>query len=169
MRRVWGDRSGNPGTARDRARKARYALRAVKQRLYQALFREAVTSPLTTVDASCCASLSRCYWTPHIVSDKDEGLGQSAQAARLSYGRYGLSRPRCGKKVIRAHHWSAEEFFHDACNAMRSNSAGSSLCRLNLHQNPDETLHVRRLENGLERPGGRLRPAPGRLASSGWH
>jgi hypothetical protein len=31
------------------------------------------------------------------------------------------------------------------------NSAGS----LNLHQNPDETLHIRQLDNGLERPCGR--------------
>src|ERR1700732_1402738 len=29
------------------------------------------------------------------------------------------------------------------------------LRRLNLHQNPAETLHIRRLENGLERPCGR--------------
>jgi hypothetical protein len=29
------------------------------------------------------------------------------------------------------------------------------LRRLNLHQNPDETLHIRRLESGLERPCGR--------------
>ena len=28
----------------------------------------------------------------------------------------------------------------------------SRLRRLNLHQNPGETLHIRRLENGLERP-----------------
>ncbi len=39
------------------------------------------------------------------------------------------------------------------------------LGRLNLPQNPDETLHIRRLENGLERPSGRLGPAPERLAS----
>jgi hypothetical protein len=31
------------------------------------------------------------------------------------------------------------------------------------HQNPGETLHIRRLENGLERPGGRSRPTPRRL------
>jgi site-specific DNA recombinase len=30
---------------------------------------------------------------------------------------------------------------------------------LNSHQNPAETLHIRRLENGLERPGGRSRPS----------
>src|SRR6202035_5793712 len=35
------------------------------------------------------------------------------------------------------------------------NSAVSSARRLNLTQNPDETLHIRRLENGLERPCGR--------------
>src|ERR1700736_1409405 len=39
------------------------------------------------------------------------------------------------------------------------------LRRLNLHQNPAETLHIRRLENGLERPRGRSRPAPRHLAS----
>jgi hypothetical protein len=39
------------------------------------------------------------------------------------------------------------------------------LRRLNLHQNPAETLHIRRLENGLERPCGRSRPAPRHLAS----
>src|SRR6202049_1501588 len=39
------------------------------------------------------------------------------------------------------------------------------LRRLNLHQNPAETLHIRRLENGLERPCGRSRPAPWRFAS----
>jgi hypothetical protein len=39
------------------------------------------------------------------------------------------------------------------------------LCRLNLHQNPGETLHIRRLENGLERPGGRSHPTPRGLAS----
>ena len=39
------------------------------------------------------------------------------------------------------------------------------LRRLNLHQNPGETLHIRRLENGLERPCGRSRPAPRHLAS----
>jgi hypothetical protein len=33
------------------------------------------------------------------------------------------------------------------------------------HQEPGQTLHIRQLENGLERPGGRLRPAPRRLAS----
>jgi hypothetical protein len=36
---------------------------------------------------------------------------------------------------------------------------------LNLHQNPGETLHIRRLENGLERPGSRSRPTPWRFAS----
>jgi hypothetical protein len=36
---------------------------------------------------------------------------------------------------------------------------------LNLHQNPAETLHIRRLENGLERPDGRSRPASRHLAS----
>ena len=36
---------------------------------------------------------------------------------------------------------------------------------LNLHQNPAETLHIRRLDNGLERPCGRSRPAPRHLAS----
>jgi hypothetical protein len=41
----------------------------------------------------------------------------------------------------------------------------SRLRRLNLHQNPAETLHIRRLENGLERPCGRSRPAPRHLAS----
>jgi hypothetical protein len=39
------------------------------------------------------------------------------------------------------------------------------LRRLNLHQNPAETLYIRRLENGLERPCGRSRPAPRHLAS----
>ena len=39
------------------------------------------------------------------------------------------------------------------------------LRRLNLHQNPGETLHIRQLENGLERPCGRSRPAPWRFAS----
>ena len=39
------------------------------------------------------------------------------------------------------------------------------LPRLNLHQDPGQTLHIRQLENGLERPGGRLRPGPRRLAS----
>jgi hypothetical protein len=39
------------------------------------------------------------------------------------------------------------------------------LRRLSLHQNPGETLHIRRLENGLERPGGRSRPPPWRFAS----
>src|SRR6202040_1757185 len=39
------------------------------------------------------------------------------------------------------------------------------LRRLNLHQNPAETLRIRRLENGLERPCGRSRPAPRHLAS----
>src|SRR5580704_17231531 len=39
------------------------------------------------------------------------------------------------------------------------------LRRLNLHQNPAETLHIRRLENGLERPCGRSLPAPRHLAS----
>src|ERR1700676_1393416 len=39
------------------------------------------------------------------------------------------------------------------------------LRRLNLHQNPAETLPTRRLENGLERPCGRSRPAPRHLAS----
>jgi hypothetical protein len=41
----------------------------------------------------------------------------------------------------------------------------SRLRRLNLHQNPGETLHIRRLENGLKRPCGRSRPTPGRFAS----
>ena len=39
------------------------------------------------------------------------------------------------------------------------------LRRLNLHQNPGETLHIRRLENGLKRPCGRSRPTPWRFAS----
>ena len=39
------------------------------------------------------------------------------------------------------------------------------LRRLNFHQNPAETLYIRRLENGLERPGGRSRPTPWHLAS----
>src|SRR5580704_2497409 len=34
-----------------------------------------------------------------------------------------------------------------------------------LHQNPDETPHIRRLQNGLERRDGRSRPAPRYLAS----
>src|ERR1700738_3338334 len=42
---------------------------------------------------------------------------------------------------------------------------GAYLRRLNLHQNPAETLHIRRLENGLERPCGRSGPGPWRLAS----
>src|ERR1700730_18180987 len=41
----------------------------------------------------------------------------------------------------------------------------SRLRRLNLHQNPGETLHILRLENGLERPCGRSRPTPWRFAS----
>src|SRR5580700_11357840 len=40
---------------------------------------------------------------------------------------------------------------------------GAYLRRLNLHQNPAETLHIRRLENGLERPCGRSRLAPRHL------
>jgi hypothetical protein len=44
-------------------------------------------------------------------------------------------------------------------------STCSRLRRLNLHQNPGETLHIRRLENGLERPCGRSRPTPWRFAS----
>src|SRR5262249_19325783 len=35
----------------------------------------------------------------------------------------------------------------------------------NLPQNPDKTLDIRQLENGLERPGGGLRPTTPRLAS----
>ena len=35
------------------------------------------------------------------------------------------------------------------------NSAVSSARRLNFRQDPDETLHIRQPENGLERPGGR--------------
>src|ERR1700719_4038064 len=35
------------------------------------------------------------------------------------------------------------------------NSAGSSASPPNFHQNPAETLHIRRLDNGLARPGGR--------------
>ena len=34
-----------------------------------------------------------------------------------------------------------------------------------LHQNPTETLYIRQLENGLERPGGRSRPPPWCFAS----
>src|ERR1700724_848431 len=41
----------------------------------------------------------------------------------------------------------------------------SRLRRLNLHQTSGETLHIRRLENGLERPCGRSRPASRGLAS----
>src|SRR6202045_2110367 len=44
-------------------------------------------------------------------------------------------------------------------------SAGSSASPPKLHQNPAETLHIRRLENGIERPGGRSRPAPRHFAS----
>ena len=44
-------------------------------------------------------------------------------------------------------------------------AADKALRRLNLHQNPAETLYIRRLENGLERPGGRSRPARRHLAS----
>jgi hypothetical protein len=36
---------------------------------------------------------------------------------------------------------------------------------LNLHQNPDETLHIRRLENGLERPLRPLGREPGHFSS----
>jgi hypothetical protein len=39
------------------------------------------------------------------------------------------------------------------------------LCRLNLHQNPAETLHIRQPENGLKRSGGRSHPTPRGLAS----
>jgi hypothetical protein len=39
------------------------------------------------------------------------------------------------------------------------------LRRLNLTQNPDEMLHIRRLENGLERPCGRSGRMPRHLAS----
>ena len=37
--------------------------------------------------------------------------------------------------------------------------------RLNLPQNPDETLDIRQLENGLERHGARSRPTTPPLAS----
>ena len=37
--------------------------------------------------------------------------------------------------------------------------------RLNLRQDPYETLHIRQPENGLKRPGGRSHPTPRGLAS----
>jgi hypothetical protein len=46
------------------------------------------------------------------------------------------------------------------------NSAVSSASPPKPHQNPAETLHIRRLENGLERPRGRSRPAARESASN---
>jgi putative restriction endonuclease len=45
----------------------RYALRAVKQRLHQASFREAVITGY--------GCLSRCYWTPPVLRTKEEKSG----------------------------------------------------------------------------------------------
>jgi hypothetical protein len=44
-------------------------------------------------------------------------------------------------------------------------SAVSSACRLNLRQDPDETLHIRQPENGLERLGGRSSENLGHFSS----
>ncbi|KFB69968.1 MAG: hypothetical protein CAPSK01_000365 [Candidatus Accumulibacter vicinus] len=60
----------------DNAREHRYALRAVKQRLHQASFREAV---ITAYGGRCALSglpESLLLDAAHIVADKDEHLGQ---------------------------------------------------------------------------------------------
>jgi hypothetical protein len=65
--------------------------------------------------------------------------------------------------------WSAVEnelfricFFVINCNY---GSAAIIYYRTPAIEAPAETLHIRRLENGLERPGDRSRPAPRHLAS----
>ena len=68
----------------------RYTLRAVKQRLHQASFREAV---ITAYNGRCALSglpERRLLDAAHIVSDKDERLGQPVGRAVLH--RYGCSQ-----------------------------------------------------------------------------
>jgi putative restriction endonuclease len=63
-------------TAPENALERRYALRAVKQRLHQASFREAV---ITAYNGRCALSglpEKRLLDAAHIVSDKDQRLGQ---------------------------------------------------------------------------------------------
>jgi putative restriction endonuclease len=65
-------------TAPDNALERRYALRAVKQRLHQASFREAV---ITAYNGRCALSglaEQRLLDAAHIISDKNERLGQPA-------------------------------------------------------------------------------------------
>ena len=69
-------RSRCPGTAGDSAVERRYALRAVKQRLHQASFREAV---ITAYNGRCALSglpEPLLLDAAHIVADKHEQLGQ---------------------------------------------------------------------------------------------
>ena len=72
---VRGARSRSAGAARNRAER-RYALRAVKQRLHQASFREAVISAYNGRCALSGLPESLLLDAAHIVADKDERFGQ---------------------------------------------------------------------------------------------
>jgi putative restriction endonuclease len=75
---VFGAADAQVMTAPETAVERRYALRAVKQRLHQASFREAV---ITAYDGRCALSglpEQRLLDAAHIISDKDEGFGQPA-------------------------------------------------------------------------------------------
>jgi putative restriction endonuclease len=88
-------------------------VRAVKQRLHRALFREArhhrlqrSTRPVARLPEPLLLDAA------HIVSDKDERLGQSAVTAKAAaaaslsrhlYGRHRLPQPRMWQKSHKAH------------------------------------------------------------------
>jgi putative restriction endonuclease len=73
---IFGDPDEQTIAAPENALERRYALRAVKQRLHQASFREAV---ITAYNGRCALSglpEQRLLDAAHIISDKDERLGQ---------------------------------------------------------------------------------------------
>ena len=101
-------------------------------------------------------------------SDKRNSKAQSLIDAAISTEWASISRRmsprrrRCARRSEMC--WTSRTIVR-APRSWPKSSPATKLRRLNLHQNPDETLHIRRLENGLERPCGRSRPAPRHLAS----
>ena len=76
-----------------------------------------------------------------------------------------VPRARRGPSIRRADAAPAAATEQKPAARLERTATCTRLRRLNLHQNPGETLHIRRLENGLERPCGRSRPTPRRFAS----
>jgi hypothetical protein len=84
---------------------------------------------------------------------------------RLSYLAPDIVRALLEGSADRAHADATLATEQGPATRQERTATCSWLRRLNLHQNPGETLPIRRLENGLGRPCGRSRPTPWRFAS----